>query len=141
MEESLGLNKASLALLMATSVWVIRSAALGAAGHAQLTAEVSESLGEVSEVIFFLIGAMTIVETVDAHQVSKQAAAPSFLHTFLVSTLPSAMSSRPANALPCSWLCHCCSANADGRHARTASHWPAAGSTLHPGPRALTPWL
>jgi hypothetical protein len=28
-----------------------------------------EKLAEVGEVVFFLIGAMTIVETVDAHQV------------------------------------------------------------------------
>jgi hypothetical protein len=36
----------------------------------QVTAEVGEALSDVSSIIFFLIGAMTIVEVVDAHQVS-----------------------------------------------------------------------
>jgi hypothetical protein len=31
--------------------------------------ELSEQLSDVSEIVFFLMGAMTIVETVDAHQV------------------------------------------------------------------------
>jgi Na+/H+ antiporter NhaD/arsenite permease-like protein len=36
----------------------------------QVLSEASEALSDVSEVIFFLIGAMTIVEVVDSHQVS-----------------------------------------------------------------------
>jgi len=33
-----------------------------------VTGELSHSIGEVSEIVFFLLGAMTIVEVVDAHQ-------------------------------------------------------------------------
>lgn len=36
----------------------------------QVEVELSESLGDVSQVIFFLMGAMTVVEVVDANQVS-----------------------------------------------------------------------
>eukprot|EP00897_Mesotaenium_endlicherianum_P008997 jgi/Mesen1/8125/ME000437S07220 len=53
-EESLAFNKAGVGLLMAVFLWVIRSS-----GHCS---------GEVAEIVFFLLGAMTIVEIVDAHQ-------------------------------------------------------------------------
>lgn len=64
-EEELALNKAGVALVMAVSLWVIRSLA---GDHGTVDAELSESLAGVSEIIFFLLGAMTIVEVVDAHQ-------------------------------------------------------------------------
>ncbi|KAJ9529180.1 hypothetical protein QJQ45_007856 [Haematococcus lacustris] len=65
-EELLGLEKAAIALLMAAGLWSIRAAA-----NPQVVEEVGAALGEVSQVIFFLMGAMTIVEVVDSHQASS----------------------------------------------------------------------
>lgn len=65
-EESLAFNKSGVGLLMAVSLWVIRS--LGAASPEEAAAQLSASSEEVSEIVFFLLGAMTIVEIVDAHQ-------------------------------------------------------------------------
>ncbi|GLC51924.1 hypothetical protein PLESTB_000563500 [Pleodorina starrii] len=64
-EEVLGLSKAGLALLLAAALWSIRATA---EGLQSLDSEMSSSLGEVSAVIFFLLGAMTVVEVVDSHQ-------------------------------------------------------------------------
>lgn len=50
---------------MAVALWTIR--AISSPGEA-IDGVLSEKLGEVAEIVFFLIGAMTIVETVDAHQ-------------------------------------------------------------------------
>jgi Na+/H+ antiporter NhaD/arsenite permease-like protein/CBS domain-containing protein len=59
-------NKAGLSLLMAASLWVI----FGDSGvaPATLVTDLSEKISEVSEVVYFILGAMTIVEIVDAHQ-------------------------------------------------------------------------
>ncbi|KAL5707074.1 Sodium/proton antiporter 1 [Ranunculus cassubicifolius] len=65
-EESLAFNKSGVGLLMAVSLWVIRS--IGAPSIDIAVAELSHASGEVSEIVFFLLGAMTIVEIVDAHQ-------------------------------------------------------------------------
>lgn len=64
-EEELAFNKAGVALVMAVSLWVVRSLA---GDHESVSHELSESLSDVSEIIYFLLGAMTIVEVVDAHQ-------------------------------------------------------------------------
>lgn len=65
-EESLSFNKSGVGLLMAVTLWVIRSA--GASGAEEAASQLTESSAEVSEIVFFLLGAMTIVEIVDAHQ-------------------------------------------------------------------------
>ncbi|GJP35622.1 hypothetical protein CLOM_g20117 [Closterium sp. NIES-68] len=65
-EESLAFNKAGVGLLMAVALWVIRDVCAPAQGLA--VAELSHHCGEVAEIVFFLWGAMTIVEIVDAHQ-------------------------------------------------------------------------
>lgn len=65
-EESLSFNKSGVGLLMAVTLWVIRSA--GATGVDEAASQLTESSAEVSEIVFFLLGAMTIVEIVDAHQ-------------------------------------------------------------------------
>ena len=64
-EEFFAFNKAGVALLTAVSMWAVRAA--GAPSEAVLTTSLSECLADVSQIVFFLIGAMTIVETVDAH--------------------------------------------------------------------------
>lgn len=68
LEEEVAFNKAGVALIMAVALWTIQAEAQGPEVHNVL----SEKLAEVGEVVFFLIGAMTIVETVDAHQVRLQ---------------------------------------------------------------------
>ncbi|KAK1399138.1 hypothetical protein POM88_009001 [Heracleum sosnowskyi] len=65
-EESLAFNKSGVGLLMAVCLWVIRS--IGAPSTDIAVTELSHASGEVSEIVFFLLGAMTIVEIVDAHQ-------------------------------------------------------------------------
>lgn len=61
-EDLIGFNKAGVALGTAVSLWVIRATGAGGGGEAELSA----ALGSVSELIYFLVGAMTIVEVVDA---------------------------------------------------------------------------
>nr|XP_016443322.1 PREDICTED: Na(+)/H(+) antiporter NhaD-like [Nicotiana tabacum] len=65
-EESLAFNKSGVGLLMAVSLWTIRS--IGAPSNDIALSELSHATAEVSEIVFFLLGAMTIVEIVDAHQ-------------------------------------------------------------------------
>ena len=63
-------NKAAIGLLMATALWVIFAGSAGVNGIPAATAlaDLSGNLADVSEIVFFLLGAMTIVEIVDAHQ-------------------------------------------------------------------------
>ncbi|XP_074564394.1 sodium/proton antiporter 2 [Curcuma longa] len=65
-EESLAFNKSGVGLLMAVCLWVIRS--IGAPSTEIAVSELNHASGEVSEIVFFLLGAMTIVEIVDAHR-------------------------------------------------------------------------
>ncbi|XVF67518.1 hypothetical protein PTKIN_Ptkin10aG0127700 [Pterospermum kingtungense] len=65
-EESLAFNKSGVGLLMAVSLWVVRS--IGAPSTDIAVSELTRACAEVSEIVFFLLGAMTIVEIVDAHQ-------------------------------------------------------------------------
>ena len=65
-EESLAFNKSGVALLMAACLWVIRS--IGAPSIDIAVEELNHTTTEVSEIVFFLLGAMTIVEIVEAHQ-------------------------------------------------------------------------
>ncbi|KAJ7561735.1 hypothetical protein O6H91_03G039100 [Diphasiastrum complanatum] len=64
-EECLAFNKSGVALLMAVTLWTIHSRG---ASSPDVAVELYKSFEEVSEVIFFLLGAMTIVEIIDAHQ-------------------------------------------------------------------------
>eukprot|EP00252_Welwitschia_mirabilis_P019329 TRINITY_DN4441_c0_g1_i1.p1 TRINITY_DN4441_c0_g1~~TRINITY_DN4441_c0_g1_i1.p1 ORF type:complete len:575 (+),score=122.66 TRINITY_DN4441_c0_g1_i1:396-2120(+) len=65
-EESLAFNKSGVGLLMAVTLWIIRS--IGAPSSDIAVEELTAKSAEVSEIVFFLLGAMTIVEIVDAHQ-------------------------------------------------------------------------
>lgn len=65
-EESFAFNKSGVGLCMAVSLWVVRS--IGAPSTDIAISELSRVSAEVSEIVFFLLGAMTIVEIVDAHQ-------------------------------------------------------------------------
>ncbi len=63
-------NKAAIALLMSVALWVIFGSAAASTGvsSTEVMGSLGEHVGEVSEIVYFLMGAMTIVEIVDAHQ-------------------------------------------------------------------------
>eukprot|EP00172_Hildenbrandia_rubra_P000706 Plantae.Rhodophyta-Hildenbrandia_rubra.ctg13891.p1 GENE.Plantae.Rhodophyta-Hildenbrandia_rubra.ctg13891~~Plantae.Rhodophyta-Hildenbrandia_rubra.ctg13891.p1 ORF type:complete len:601 (+),score=95.03 Plantae.Rhodophyta-Hildenbrandia_rubra.ctg13891:210-2012(+) len=66
LEELLDFSKTSVALVMGVGIWLtIMISSNGAVGDVNL--ELSHKLGEISEILFFLVGAMTIVEIVDSH--------------------------------------------------------------------------
>jgi len=62
-EHAIKIDKAASAILTAVLTWTIL--VLGVDQHANL--EARHHLGEIAEILFFLLGAMTIVELVDAH--------------------------------------------------------------------------
>lgn len=65
LEHPLGINKSASALIGAGLLWTLY--ALGT-GEAHLVSEqLGESLTGTAQIVFFLMGAMTIVEVVDAH--------------------------------------------------------------------------
>lgn len=61
-------NKAAIALLMSAALWTVYADEAGSTGIAAAVGGLTEKLAEVSEVVYFILGAMTIVEIVDAHQ-------------------------------------------------------------------------
>ena len=69
-EEVFEFNKAGVALLMSTGLWVTYADYFDSAGKASGTAleQLKEQLAEVSDICFFLLAASTIVEVVDSHQ-------------------------------------------------------------------------
>ena len=64
-EHPLGVNKSAAALLGAGVLWVVYAVA-GPSADA-VNAELAQSLTGTAQIVFFLIGAMTIVEVIDAH--------------------------------------------------------------------------
>ncbi len=64
-EHPLRVNKSAAALLGAGLMWTVYGLATG--DHLLVTHQLGESLSETAQIIFFLLGAMTIVELVDAH--------------------------------------------------------------------------
>lgn len=65
LEHPLGLNKAASALITGVACWVLyaaQSADVPAVNHA-----LQAHLGSIAEILFFLLGAMTIVELIDGH--------------------------------------------------------------------------
>jgi Na+/H+ antiporter NhaD/arsenite permease-like protein len=63
-EHPLKINKTASALLTGVLVWVVFALVKGEGELGQL----SQHLGSTSEILFFLLGAMTLVELIDAHQ-------------------------------------------------------------------------
>lgn len=81
LEHPLKIDKAASAILTAVICWtllvlgadsilpLIGAATAGASGNDHhVTEELRHHLGEISEILFFLMGAMTIVELIDAHE-------------------------------------------------------------------------
>jgi Na+/H+ antiporter NhaD/arsenite permease-like protein len=65
LEHPLQVNKSASALLGAGLLWTLY--ALGSNDPQQVSHQLSESLNSTAQIVFFLMGAMTIVEVVDAH--------------------------------------------------------------------------
>lgn len=65
LEHPLGINKSASALVGAGLLWTIY--ALGTGDHHRVGEQLGESLLGTAQIVFFLMGAMTIVEVVDAH--------------------------------------------------------------------------
>jgi len=66
LEHPLKINKSASALIGAGLLWTIYAVATG--DHHLVNEQLNESLSATAQIIFFLMGAMTIVELVDAHQ-------------------------------------------------------------------------
>ncbi|MDA9494701.1 sodium:proton antiporter NhaD [Bradyrhizobium sp. CCBAU 11361] len=65
LEHPLRVNKSASALLGAGLLWSVYAIATG--DHALVGRQLDESVGSTAQIVFFLIGAMTIVEVIDAH--------------------------------------------------------------------------
>jgi len=65
LEHPLNINKSASALIGAGLLWTIYAMSTG--DHHRIGHELGESLMATAQVVFFLMGAMTIVEVVDAH--------------------------------------------------------------------------
>jgi Na+/H+ antiporter NhaD/arsenite permease-like protein len=64
-EHPIGINKSASALVGAGLLWTAY-ATLGG-NHTQVEQQLNESVSSTAQIVFFLIGAMTIVEVIDAH--------------------------------------------------------------------------
>lgn len=70
-EEVFEFDKAAVALLMSTGMWVTYADYFGPStgtASSEVLKQLGDQLSEVSEICFFLLAASTIVEVVDAHQ-------------------------------------------------------------------------
>lgn len=69
LENTLAFDKTGVALLMGVGIWTVlmTDAANADAAHT-IKLLLGEKVAEISEILFFLMGAMTIVEIIDAHR-------------------------------------------------------------------------
>lgn len=65
LEHPIKINKTATGLLAAGVLWTVYALGVGDAHHVQEA--LAESLNGTAQIVFFLMGAMTIVEVVDAH--------------------------------------------------------------------------
>lgn len=65
LEHPIGISKSATALLGAGLLWTIY--ALSSADHIRIGDELEETIASTAQITFFLMGAMTIVEVIDAH--------------------------------------------------------------------------
>lgn len=64
-EHTIRINKAATALITGVLCWTVYIFLSNSKDH--VTRELTDHLGELSQILFFLLGAMTIVELIDAH--------------------------------------------------------------------------
>ncbi len=71
-EHQIGVNKTASALLVGILLWTSMAVFGTHSGdlpnHSHLNGELSHHLSGIAEILFFIIGAMTIVEMIDSHQ-------------------------------------------------------------------------
>ncbi|CAK9017417.1 unnamed protein product [Durusdinium trenchii] len=67
LEEQTEINKAATALVLGVLVWALVGTGVDMSA-ANFDTAIKETLEDVSEVVFFLLGALTIVEIMDAHK-------------------------------------------------------------------------
>lgn len=65
LEHNIKVNKSATALLTAVSLWVVY--VIMEVDEGEVLGNLTESLGDASSVLFFVLAAMTIVELIDAH--------------------------------------------------------------------------
>lgn len=65
LEHSVNINKAASALVTGVLCWTLYI--LGEPDKAAVSHELTEHMGEISEILFFLLSAMVVVELMDAH--------------------------------------------------------------------------
>src|SRR3954466_12302403 len=65
LEHPIKINKSASALLGAGLLWTVYAVLSG--DHALIDPQLNESVASTAQIVFFLIGAMTIVEVIDAH--------------------------------------------------------------------------
>ena len=65
LEHNLNINKSATALITAVLCWTLIIS--NASNKELITEQLSHHLSAISEIVFFLLGAMTIVEIIDAH--------------------------------------------------------------------------
>ncbi|MBV6439760.1 MAG: sodium:proton antiporter [Haliscomenobacteraceae bacterium CHB4] len=65
LEHSLKINKAAFALVTGVLCWTLYI--LGEPDKVLVAHHLTEHMGEISEILFFLLGAMVVVELIDAH--------------------------------------------------------------------------
>jgi NhaD family Na+/H+ antiporter len=65
LEHPIKINKSASALVGAGLLWTVYAALSG--DHAVIDRQLNESVASTAQIVFFLIGAMTIVEVIDAH--------------------------------------------------------------------------
>lgn len=65
LEHPIGINKSASALVGAGLLWTVYAVASGDPGL--VDKQLNESVSSTAQIVFFLIGAMTIVEVIDAH--------------------------------------------------------------------------
>ena len=69
LEHYFKINKAATSLIMAVSIWGVQFCSTGDLGILKFQKhELGRHIGSISEIIFFLLGAMTIVEIIDSHK-------------------------------------------------------------------------
>jgi len=65
-EHNLRINKGAVALLLTAGLWFLYFSGLAPSEHVA-THQLTELLSEVAQIVFFLLGAMTLVEVIDLH--------------------------------------------------------------------------
>lgn len=65
LEHPIGINKSASALVGAGLLWTVYG--IWSGDHAAVSQQLNESVSSTAQIVFFLIGAMTIVEVIDAH--------------------------------------------------------------------------